>query len=65
MKLMSLMQKTIVIYAFSVGFEHVDVLQSDGSFTLAKLMGIFLAIGFFFHFFTYTFHFFTFSVSNC
>ena len=52
MKLISLMQKTIVIYAFSVGFEHVDVLQSDGSFTLAKLMGIFLAISFFLHSFT-------------
>ena len=47
MKLISLMQNTIVIYAFTLGLEHVDVLRSDGSFTLAKLMGIFLVFGFF------------------
>lgn len=49
MKLLVLLQNLIVVYAFSVGFEHVDILQSGGTFTLAKLLGIFVAIFFWLH----------------
>lgn len=49
MKLLFLLQILFVAYAFSVGFEHVDILQSGGTFTLAKLLGIFLAVVFCLH----------------